>query len=120
MNTNEEATPKAETKRRFTLEVKYMILKEHRESGVPVSLLARKYQVHPITIYQWKRALMKKSEESYPSIDYRVEYERIQQENKQLKKALADMAVGKCILEDAVEILKKKLVPQKFKSPKRS
>ena len=106
-------------KRRFSLECKYLILQEHREGGVPVSLLARKHGVQPITIYQWKRALMKKPEEVIDQNELLLELEKFRKENKQLKKALADMAIGKSILEDAVEILKKKSLARQLKSQKR-
>ena len=115
----EQTSKSSETRRRISLETKYLILQEHREGGVPVSILARKHHVHPITIYQWKRALMKKPEDVASDFDLRADYERIAKENKQLKKALADMAIGKSILEDAVEILKKKSLARQLKSQKR-
>jgi hypothetical protein len=55
-----------------------------------------------------------------PPVDLFAELEKVRRENQQLKRAIADMAVGKAILEDAVEILQKKLATPASGSPKPS
>ena len=85
------------------------ILKEHTELGLSVSSLARKYGIHPVTIYHWKRTYMKNKSENKNEIsttDLLAELEKVRQENVHLKKALAEVSVDKSILKDAVEILK--------------
>jgi len=42
-------------RRQFPVWQKRLILREHIEQRVSISLLARKYQVHPVTIYNWRR-----------------------------------------------------------------
>jgi hypothetical protein len=44
----------------FTLENKQLILKEHYSIGISIPVLARKYGVHAITLYNWKRQIKKK------------------------------------------------------------
>jgi transposase-like protein len=41
----------------LTQNQKLMILEENRNDGVPISILARKHGIHPITIYQWKKKM---------------------------------------------------------------
>lgn len=110
------------TKRRyFTTAKKLQILEELKKGSLTHSDLARKYKLHPVTLYQWKRTMSEKklSEE----IDYEQilkDYEKIKAENDQLKKAVAEMAIDKQILQTANDIYKKKYRQQQLKSPKKS
>jgi len=49
-------TPNQRKARRLTPEQKLQILKEWEQSGNGVEM-AQKYQVHPHTLYRWKRAM---------------------------------------------------------------
>jgi transposase-like protein len=44
-------------KKRYTLEEKTIILREHIEEHLSVSETAEKYGLHPNAIYQWKKAM---------------------------------------------------------------
>ena len=46
-----------ETRKRYGYQEKRLILEEHFNSGLSLSAISRKYQVHPVTLYNWKRSL---------------------------------------------------------------
>lgn len=109
--------------RRLSVSQKRLILQEHLVLGLNISSLARKYQVNPVTIYNWKRShlMEEQSKKGQPTLaELKEELERIQKENVHLKKALADVSVDKSILQDALDIYKKKERKEKSKSPRRS
>ena len=41
--------------KRVSKNQKFLILSEHFQGGLSISELSRKYQVHAVTIYQWRR-----------------------------------------------------------------
>ncbi|BBH53984.1 transposase [Fluviispira sanaruensis] len=47
----------AEPRRRFGYQEKRAILEEHFNLGLSLSVLSRKQQIHPVTLYSWKRSL---------------------------------------------------------------
>ena len=109
--------------RRLSVSQKRLILQEHLELGLSVSSLARKYGVNPVTIYSWKRSHIMEEKNRKPGPNpqaLKEELECVQRENAHLKKALAEVSVDKSILQDALEIFKKKERKEKSKSPKRS
>ena len=119
----EEGKEGIEPPRRFSAALKNLILQEHLAHGTNLSQLARKYQVHPVTLYQWKRRVTMEERDQKEKVDYRElfeELEKTRKENQRLKKTLAELAVDKSILQDAVEILKKKHQQQKLKSRRKS
>jgi transposase-like protein len=104
--------------RRLSVSQKRLILQEHLELGLSVSSLARKYGVNPVTIYSWKRShvMEEKNRKTGPNPQaLREELERVQRENAHLKKALAEVSVDKSILQDALELYKKKSREEKSK-----
>ena len=117
-----ETTPKRR-RRSFTQAKKMEILREISSGSCSLSDLARKYDIHPVTIYSWKRnlrELMKKPEE--PNIaEILTENEKLKLEVAALKETVSDLAVRKRILECSNDIykrdaLKKKLSMQKTSS----
>jgi transposase len=101
---------------------KLMILKENRDDGVPISILARKHGIHPITIYQWKKKM--DQDENELSIDkikeILLENERLKKENKNLKIKVADLSIDTEILKDALDIVKKKSLLRQAESQLKS
>ena len=88
-----------------------------------ISILARKYEIHPVTVHKWRREmnLSKKLDENNPDInELLAELEKVRQENENLKKAIGDVSVQNQIFKTANEILKKKQRRGKFSSPKKS
>ena len=114
----------AEPRRRFGYHEKRAILEEHFNLGLSLSVLSRKHQIHPVTLYSWKRSLSMtestiKSKDNMEEI--LAEMERLRKENKHLARAVSTLTVDKAILTDAIEILKKKsqqraLLKQQMKS----
>ena len=120
-----ETTPKRR-RRSFTKAKKMEILREISSGKASLSELARKHDIHPITVYSWRRAFrenMKK--ENDPDIaEILTENEKLKLEVAALKEIVSDLAVRKRILECSNDIyrrdqLKKKLNMQK-KSSKNS
>ena len=101
---------------------KLMILRENRDDGVPISILARKHGIHPITIYQWKKKM--DQDENELSIDkikeILLENERLKKENKNLKIKVADLSIDTEILKDALDIVKKKSLLRQAESQLKS
>ena len=107
----------------FTKEAKMTILEELKTSGMTISNLARKHGIHPVTVHKWKREMGTKKQVEDNSSDTKEllkEIEKIKQDNENLKKALADIAVENQVFKTANEILKKNQLSEKFKSPKKS
>jgi len=116
-----ETSPKR-TRRSFTKARKMEILREISSGSASLSDLARKHDIHPVTIYSWKRTLretMKKPEEL--NLDEILkENERLKLENLALKETVSDLAVGKRIQECANDILRRAQLKKKLSSQKKS
>lgn len=116
-----ETTPKRRRKS-FTKDKKMEILREISKGATTLSDLARKHDIHPVTIYSWKRTLresMKKPEEA--NIDEILkENERLKLEVSALKETVSDLAVRKRIVECANDILKRAQFKKKLSSQKKS
>lgn len=121
MQTDTQTSVGNHRKTRFSPAARWQIVQEHTAGGMPLALVARKHRVAVGTLYLWRRELMAKPLRlTDPPVDLFAELEKVRRENQQLKRAIADMAVGKAILEDAVEILQKKLVEPASASPRPS
>lgn len=94
----------------FTREQKLQIIQEHRDKGIPISQLARQNGIHPITIYQWKRLMNESDDQLDPAKikELLLENQRLKQENKALKVKVGDLAVTNDVLNDALDIAKKR------------
>lgn len=93
-------------RKRTSKQEKFTILKEHFDQGTSLSELARRYQIHPVTLYNWKRQ-MGQNEDQINASEILSELEKIKNENNHLKKALADISLKHEILQEANEFLKK-------------
>ena len=75
--------------RRFTPQQKLQILKEWEMSGNGVEI-AQRYQLHPMTLYRWRKALQRGAETflsgKRPRKDTRIK--ELEEENRKLKEAL--------------------------------
>ena len=105
-------------RRSFTILQKRLILREHIEQGVSITYLARKYQVHPVTIYGWKRVvdLSGKMKDPHSSMDDLLgELDRLRSENHRLRASVADLVVEKSCQQDIINEFKKREEDEKFK-----
>lgn len=76
--------------RRFTPQQKLHILKEWELTGNGVET-AQKYQLHPMTLYRWRKALERGAETFLSGKRPRKEacIKELEEENRKLKEALA-------------------------------
>jgi transposase-like protein len=109
------------TKRQYrTKSQKIQLLKELKSGGMTISNLARKHDVHPVTIHKWKREMSQEAKkESVDLHEILQELEKIKEENNHLKKAVGNLAMDNEILKTANDILKKSQRLEKLKSPKK-
>jgi transposase-like protein len=98
-------------RRHFTQEKKQLIVKEHYSQGISIPVLARKYGVHAITLYSWKRQMNQKKDESPINVEYIhkliEENDKLKAENQNLKAKVGELAIKNDILKDGLEIVQK-------------
>jgi transposase-like protein len=108
----------------FTQEKKRLIVKEHISMGIPITVLARKYGVHAITLYNWKRQMKQKKKESPidPEFIQKLieENDKLKAENQNLKAKVGDLSIKNDILKDGLEIVQKKAILKALQPPKKS
>lgn len=111
-------------RKHFTQEKKDLIVKEHLSTGISVAVLARKYGIHAITLYGWKRNMKYKKDDTKIDSDFIrkliEENDRLKQENKNLLAKVGDFVVRNAILKDAVSIAQRKVILNSLTSPKKS
>ena len=104
-------------RRQFTVWQKRLILREHVEQGVSITYLSRKYQVHPVTIYSWKRMvdLTAEMKDPHASVDELLrELDQLRKENDRLRLAVADLVVDKAVQADVIDAFKKREQNERF------
>ena len=108
----------------FTQEKKELIVNEHYSTGISLPVLARKYGVHAMSLYNWKRQMKDKKDESAISPEFIrkliEENDRLNNENKNLKAKIGDLAIKNDILKDGMEIVQKKAALKALQPPKKS
>lgn len=108
----------------FTREKKQLIVEEHYSSGISIPVLARKYGVHAITLYAWKRQMNHKKEPSEIDPDFIrkliEENDKLKSEVHALKAKVGDLAVRNDILQDGIDIIQKKVALKALGSQKKS
>jgi transposase-like protein len=104
-------------RKRLSIDQKHLILSDHFEKGISLSELARKNQIHPMTIYNWKMS-DKKKEDELDIHEIMAENEKLKKENSSLKKSLGSVSHEKEVLKDINDFLKKKYRDQQLKKQK--
>ena len=105
----------------YTRNQKINILNELNLGYITHSALARKHDIHPVTLYQWKREMdFTKKQKDTDFSEVLNENENLKKENENLKKALAEIAVEKQILQAANDVLKSWDRKKKLKLQKKS
>lgn len=111
-------------RKHFTQEKRESIINEHYSMGIPLPVLARKYGVHAMSLYYWKRQMKDKKDESQISPEFIrkliEENDQLKNENKNLKAKIGDLAIKNDILKDGIEIIQKKAVLKALLPPKKS
>jgi transposase-like protein len=87
-------------------------------------VLARKYGVHAITLYNWKRQMNRKKDESPINAEYIQklieENDKLKSEVQTLKAKVGDLTIKNDILKDGLEIVQKKAILKALQPPKKS
>ncbi len=108
----------------FTQEKKNQIIKEHQFDGISIPVLARKYGVHAITLYNWKRKMKQKTNESLITPEYIQklieENDLLKKENHNLKAKVGDLSIKNDILKDGIDIIQKKVALKALGQQKKS
>ena len=79
-----------EKRRKFTPQQKLQVLKEWEATGNGIEV-AQKYQIHPQTLYRWKKALEQGAQVFLSGKRLRIDprVRQLERENQKLKEALA-------------------------------
>lgn len=101
---------------RFSKSQKEEILSEHLDKGMPLSVVARKHGIHPITLSAWKRRMKEKDATSIDISSLLEEINQLKKENKILKQAHSEAVIHVRDLEEVNDFLKKKWISQQLKS----
>jgi transposase-like protein len=108
-------------RKHFTKTQKLKILNELKSSDMTIAAMARRYEIHPVTLHQWKRSMSKplepKKDEDLKEV--LSENEKLKCDIENLKKALGEMAVDNQILKTYNEVLKKNQRKEKLKKRKK-
>jgi transposase-like protein len=95
-------------RRYFSKSQKLEILNQISSGDMKLTELARKFNIHPVTLYQWKRKMGQNKNIEHPQIhEILMDLEKLKAENENLKKAVGDLVIDKQILKTAIDILKK-------------
>jgi transposase len=98
-------------RRRFSPEQKKAMVLEAEQPGMSISLVARKYELHPNQIFRWRRLLhegaltaMRADEELVPASDVR----ELRRQIRELERLLGRKTLENEILKDALRIAREK------------
>ena len=83
------------SRKRFTDEQKSLVLAQ-AEAGIPIKELCRKYGVSEATFYSWRKKYGNLAASEVKRL------RQLEDENRKLKRLVADLALDKQILQDAV------------------
>ena len=92
--------------KRFTPQQKLQVLREWERSGNGVEV-AEKYQIHPQTLYRWRKALEQGAQAFLSGKKTRVDphIKKLEKENQRLKEALALQTQELMLLKKEMNLL---------------
>ena len=98
-------------RRRWSAEQKKAMVLEAEQPGMSISLVARKYELHPNQLFRWRRLLhegaltaMRTDEELVPASDVR----ELRRQIRELERLLGRKTLENEILKDALRIAREK------------
>src|SRR5512143_77325 len=98
-------------RRRWSAEQKKAMVLEAEQPGMSISLVARKYELHPNQLFRWRRLLhegaltaMRAEEELVPASDVR----EVRKQIRELERLLGRKTLENEILKDALRIAREK------------
>ena len=109
-------------RRKFTHQEKISIISRHFKEGISISELARVNDIHPVTLYSWKRHMSKKPKEDDLLNIKKIleENAELKKQNKSLKKIVGEQVLDIDCMKDLIEFLKKKELGAQLKKQKSS
>jgi transposase len=106
-----EVLNNSQRRRRWTAEQKKAMVLEAEQPGMNISLVARKYEIHPNQLFRWRRLLhdgaltaMRTDEELVPVSEVR----QLRKQIRELERLLGRKTLENEILKDAIEIAREK------------
>lgn len=101
----------SQRRRRWSAEQKKAMVLEAEQPGMNISLVARKYELHPNQLFRWRKLLHEGALGAIRSDDELVPISEIRQLRKQvreLERLLGRKTLENEILKDALEIAREK------------
>ncbi len=106
-----EVITSVQRRRRWTLQEKRSMVEESDQPGMNVSIVARKYGVHPNQLFRWRKlwqqgalSAVRADEEVVPASEVKA----LRQQIRELQRLLGKKTVEVEILKDAIEIAREK------------
>ncbi len=106
-----EVITSVQRRRRWTAEQKRVMVEEAELPGMSISSVARKYEVHPNQLFQWRRLMREgalvaaRSEESVVPFS---EVKQLRVQIRELQRLLGKKTMEVEILKDAIEVAREK------------
>jgi transposase-like protein len=99
-------TPNSKPTRKFSPQQKLQILKEWEKEGNGIEI-AQKYQIHPHTLYRWKKVLEQGAETFLRGTRPRTDpyLRKLEKENQKLKEVLALQAQELMLLKKEMNLV---------------
>ncbi len=106
-----EVITSVERRRHWSAEQKKAMVEETEQPGMSVSLVARKYEVHPNQLFRWRRLMHEGALVAAGSEDQVVplsEVKELRAEIRELQRLLGKKTMEVEILKDAIRIAREK------------
>lgn len=106
-----EVITSVERRRRWTVHEKQVMVEESNQPGMSVSVVARKYGIHPNQLFHWRKlrqqgalSAVRAGEEVVPASEARA----LRGQIRELQRLLGKKTMEVEILKDAIEIAREK------------
>lgn len=88
-------------KKRYSIDEKIMIVREHLDKNIPVSDLAEKYNVHPNAIYKWKKQLFETASDNFTKKD-KVTTKKLAEAEKRIRQLESTLSQRETLIAEIV------------------